>query len=94
MTAVSFNDTAEQIYTGGIDNDIKVWDLRKNELLYSMKGHTDTVTGMALSPDGSYLLTNGMDNTLRIWDIRPYAPQDRCIKIFTGTTNLVILEYI
>ncbi|KAI4456008.1 u5 small nuclear ribonucleoprotein 40 kda protein [Holotrichia oblita] len=84
VTAVSFNDTAEQIYTGGIDNDIKVWDLRKNELLYSMKGHTDTVTGMALSPDGSYLLTNGMDNTLRIWDIRPYAPQDRCIKVFTG----------
>ncbi|KRT79310.1 translation initiation factor eIF2A, partial [Oryctes borbonicus] len=84
VTTVSFNDTAEQVYTGGIDNDIKVWDLRKNELLYTMKGHTDTVTGMALSPDGSYLLTNGMDNTLRIWDIRPYAPQDRCIKVFTG----------
>lgn len=72
------------MYSGGIDNDIKVWDLRKNELLYVMKGHTDTVTGMTLSPDGSYLLTNAMDNTLRIWDVRPYAPQDRCIKILTG----------
>lgn len=28
-----------------------------------MEGHTDTVTGLALSPDGSYLLSNGMDNT-------------------------------
>lgn len=56
-----------------------------------MKGHTDTVTGMALSPDGSYLLTNGMDNTLRIWDIRPYAPQDRCIKIFTGIHFLLLI---
>lgn len=24
VTAVSFNDTAEQIFAGGIDNDIKV----------------------------------------------------------------------
>lgn len=24
------------------------------------------------------------DNTLRIWDMRPYAPSNRCMKIFTG----------
>ncbi|XP_022916662.1 U5 small nuclear ribonucleoprotein 40 kDa protein [Onthophagus taurus] len=84
VTAVSFNDTAEQIFSGGIDNDIKVWDVRKNEILYTMKGHTDTVTGLSLSPDGSYLLSNSMDNTLRIWDIRPYAPQERCLKVLTG----------
>ncbi|KAL3279186.1 hypothetical protein HHI36_016699 [Cryptolaemus montrouzieri] len=84
VTAVSFNDTSEQVFSGGIDNDIKVWDLRKNEVLYTMKGHTDTVTGMSLSPDGSYLLTNSMDNSLRIWDIRPYAPTERCVKVFTG----------
>ncbi len=25
-----------------------------------------------------------MDNTLRVWDIRPYAPADRCVKVFSG----------
>lgn len=84
VTAVSFNDTSEQVLSGGIDNEIKVWDLRKNEILYTLKGHTDTVTGLSLSPDGSYMLSNSMDNTLRIWDVRPYAPQERCVKIFTG----------
>lgn len=49
-----------------------------------MRGHTDTVTGLSLSSDGSYLLSNAMDNTMRIWDVRPYAPQERCVKIFTG----------
>jgi len=39
---------------------------------------------MSLSPDGNYLLTNAMDNTLRAWDVRPYAPADRCVKVFTG----------
>lgn len=84
VTAVSFNDTTECIITGGIDNDIKVWDMRKNDVLYRLRGHIDTVTGIALSPDGSYILSNSMDNTLRIWDIRAYAPAERCVKIFTG----------
>lgn len=39
---------------------------------------------MSLSADGSYLLTNSMDNSLRIWDVRPYAPVERCVKIFSG----------
>lgn len=58
-----------------------------------MRGHTDTVTGLALSPDGSYLLSNAMDNTLRIWDIRPYAPQERCVKIFTGMKKFKFLTF-
>lgn len=49
-----------------------------------MRGHTDTVTGLCLSPDGSYILSNAMDNSLRIWDIRPYAPPERCVKILSG----------
>lgn len=24
------------------------------------------------------------DNTLRAWDLRPYAPANRCVKVFTG----------
>lgn len=84
VTTITFSDTAEQIFSGGIDNDIKVWDLRKNDVLYRMRGHSDTVTGMHLSPDGSYLLTNAMDNTVRIWDVRPFAPQERCVKIMQG----------
>ncbi|XP_038051991.1 U5 small nuclear ribonucleoprotein 40 kDa protein-like [Patiria miniata] len=87
VLAVSFNDTSDQIVSAGIDNDIKVWDLRKNGLLYKMPGHTDSVTGLSLSGDGSYLLSNSMDNTLRIWDIRPFAPQERCVKLFQGAQH-------
>ena len=37
--------------------------MRKNAVVLKMRGHTDTVTGMELSPDGSYLLSNAMDNS-------------------------------
>lgn len=87
VTAVCLNDTSEQIISGGIDNDIKVWDLRKNEVMYTLKGHQDTITGLALSPCGSYILSNSMDSTLRIWDIRPYCPQERCKIILQGHSH-------
>ncbi|KAI3733299.1 hypothetical protein L6452_12741 [Arctium lappa] len=53
----------------------------------TLQGHQTMITmitGMQLSPDGSYLLTNGMDCMLRIWDMRPYAPHNRCVKIMEG----------
>ncbi|XP_066910981.1 U5 small nuclear ribonucleoprotein 40 kDa protein-like [Clytia hemisphaerica] len=84
VTAVCFNDNATQIVSGGIDNIIKVWDLRKNDVMFRMTGHTDTPTGLRLSPDGSFVLSNAMDNTVRIWDIRAFAPPERCLKVFTG----------
>jgi Prp8 binding protein len=85
VTAVTFNDTAENVVSAGIDNQVKIWDLRKPTTpSHVLSGHTDTVTGISLSPDGSYVLTNAMDNTLRVWDIRPFAPEQRCVKIITG----------
>lgn len=41
----------------------QVWDLRQNKLIYNMHGHGDSVTGLSLSSEGSYLLSNSMDNT-------------------------------
>ena len=35
-------------------------------MVYVLKGHLDTISGLRLSPDGSYLLSNGMDNTSKL----------------------------
>jgi Prp8 binding protein len=63
ITAITFNDTSDQIIASGIENVLKVYDLRKNDILYTMAGHFDTVTGLSLSPDGNYVLSNSMDNS-------------------------------
>ena len=72
------------MFTGGIDNDIKVWDLRKQAVTYTLIGHADTVTSLQLSPDNQTLLSNAHDSTVRTWDVRPFAPADRRIMTFDG----------
>ncbi len=63
VLSVSFNENSEQIISGGLDNDLKVWDVRKPEVLYRLKGHTESPTGLSLSPDGAYIASNAMDST-------------------------------
>ncbi|KAK9830919.1 hypothetical protein WJX81_004972 [Elliptochloris bilobata] len=84
VVAVAFASAGDQVYVAGVENVIKVWDLRKAEVAMTMKGHAHTVTGLRVSPDGTHLLSNAMDNTLRMWDMRPFAPANRCTKVFTG----------
>lgn len=84
VTAVAVAEAGNEIYSGGIDNDIKVWDLRKKAVAYSLIGHNDTVTSLEISPDSQYLLSNAHDSTVRTWDIRPFAPTDRSVKVYDG----------
>ena len=84
VTAVAFNDAADGVFSGGIDNVVRCHDLRTGEVSMTLSGHKDTITGMAVSPDGNFLLSNAMDQTLRVWDVRPYAPQERCTRVIKG----------
>ncbi|OZJ03584.1 hypothetical protein BZG36_03029 [Bifiguratus adelaidae] len=87
VTSVCFSEAGDLVFAGGLDNTISVWDLRKKQVAYTLKGHHDTITGLALSPDGSYLLSNSMDNTVKMWDVKPFAPADRCVKTFEGAPH-------
>ncbi|KAI0018638.1 WD40 repeat-like protein [Xylariomycetidae sp. FL0641] len=84
VTAVAMSEAGNEVYSGGIDNDIKVWDLRKRAVVYSMLGHNDTITSLRVSPDSQSLLSYSHDSTAKTWDIRPFAPTDRHIRTFDG----------
>ncbi|GAK63978.1 WD40 repeat-like protein [Moesziomyces antarcticus] len=75
VTAVAFSDDSSQIYIGGIDNQVHIYDLARKTSVLSLRGHMDTITCVSLSPSGSHLLTTSFDDTLRIWDVRPFAPE-------------------
>lgn len=87
VVAACFSEEAEKVFTGGIEEKVRAWDLRRADEAFSLGGHRDTITGMQLSPDGTKLLTNSVDCTLRAWDVQPYAPQGREVGVFTGHSH-------
>lgn len=84
ITAIALSEAGNELFTGAIDNDVKVWDLRKRAVTYALLGHTDTITSLQLSPDNTQLLSNAHDSTVRTWDVRPFAPADRHILTYDG----------
>ena len=84
VTAVAVAEAGNEIYTGGIEGDVKVYDVRKKEVVYRMAGHTDTITSLAVSPDAQSLLSYSHDGLARTWDIKPFAPVDRSLKTYSG----------
>jgi Prp8 binding protein len=84
VTAVALAEAGNELYSGGIDNDIRVWDLRMKKETYTLTGHTDTITSLSISPDSQTLLSNSHDNTVRTWDIRPFAPTNRAVRTLDG----------
>ena len=88
VLAVAIGPGGEAVYTGGVDNVVRSWDLRKPaEPALTLAGHSDSVTGLAVAPGGAHVLSNGMDGGLRVWDVRPYAPADRCSKVLAGHSH-------
>jgi Prp8 binding protein len=101
VTCVAWSADGATIYAGALDNGIhvriivyasirhsrhiQVLDLRKQEEVFILSGHVDTPTGLAISPNGSYLLSPSFSSQIIIHDIRPFAPSpNRIHRVLTG----------
>lgn len=88
LVSVALLDERNLMFTGGVDNLISAWDIRKpTSPIWTLAGHTEPITSLRTDSEGSFLLSASMDNKLRIWDVRAYAPENRCTKILQGITN-------
>jgi len=47
-------------------------------------GHTETITSMSYSPDGSHIVTGSNDKTIRIWDAETGAVVGEPLEGHTG----------
>jgi WD40 repeat protein len=45
-----------------------VWDLESSRELRTLEGHSDSVTGVAVTPDARCAVSASADNTLKVWD--------------------------
>ncbi|KDQ64104.1 hypothetical protein JAAARDRAFT_144544, partial [Jaapia argillacea MUCL 33604] len=85
VTSVCWSVDGANIYVGALDNEIHVYDLRKQEKVYTLSGHTDTPTSLSLSPNGSFLLSPSFSSQTIIHDVRPFSPSpSRIHRVLTG----------
>lgn len=85
VLAVAANEDGSMLFSAGVDDVISAWDprlLSSNEdsekksrdmPIFTLPGHTNSVTSLKVSPDGQTLLSNSMDSTVRTWNIRPFV---------------------
>lgn len=48
---------------------IYLWDRTRKCYAASLHGHTNRISGLAISPDGRCLASTGSDETLRLWNV-------------------------
>ena len=53
--------------SGGTDGTVKLWDVSTRENIAIVRGHTERITTIALSPDGITLAATLRDWTVRFW---------------------------
>ncbi|MFE4106398.1 protein kinase domain-containing protein [Almyronema epifaneia] len=57
------------VVSGDAAGIVKLWDWQHDWRSQTLKAHSDTVTAIALSPDGQFLVTGSDDSTLVFWHL-------------------------
>ncbi len=81
LTSVAYSPSGNWIATGSEDKTVKVWNVsgsvdkkmktfgfRVPRTLFTLTGHTDTVTSVTFGPDDRQLVSGSRDETLKFWN--------------------------
>ncbi len=66
--------------SGRDEFSLHVWDLQSGQCRWVLKGHTDRVSSITLTPDGRWALSGSGDKTVRLWNLA----DGRCLRTLAG----------
>ncbi|MBV6343242.1 hypothetical protein, partial [Candidatus Magnetobacterium casensis] len=75
----------KMLVSGSDDQTIKLWGLPEGNLIKTLTGHSQTVSSIAISPDGKMLVSGSDDQTIKLWAL----PEGNLIKTLQGNSGQV-----
>ncbi|TYZ66415.1 hypothetical protein PybrP1_001311 [[Pythium] brassicae (nom. inval.)] len=70
VTALVLSHNQRFIVSAGVGGDVRVWDIRKRDLVSHLKEHSMAVTSLALYEDDLHVLSCSRDRSILCWDLR------------------------
>ena len=67
-TAVVYSPDGRVLASAGESEAIRLWDPTSGDLIKTLPGHAERVTGLAFSPDGRWLASSSTDGSVKVWD--------------------------
>lgn len=58
--------SGEHLFSGGLDNNVKVWNWKTRTLMWTLEGHTKSVQSLCVS--GKVLFSGSLDKTIKVWN--------------------------
>jgi len=70
VSALQLSHNERFVITGGVEGEVRVWELRSRELVSHLKEHSGAVNSIALYKDDVHALSCGRDRSVLCWDLR------------------------
>ena len=70
ILSIIFSPDGQYIASGGWGMSVKIWEVNSGQLLKTLTGHSDSITSLSYSPDGSKIISSAnTDPIAKIWDV-------------------------
>lgn len=86
IAACAFSPDGKCALTGGMDNEVWLWDVETGRPLRVLNDHKDSAWSLAWSSDQRLILTGSLDRTVRLWD----SNTGRCLRLLKGHESEIL----
>jgi eukaryotic-like serine/threonine-protein kinase len=69
VCSVAFSPHGKRLVSAGADGTVKIWDLKKGEVIRALPAHDDSVVSVAFHPLGKHVASAGLDRKVKVWDL-------------------------
>lgn len=72
-SCINFHPDGLILGTGAVNNTIKIWDIKTQQSVKTLKEHNGKITDLSFSENGYYMASASVDGTVKFWDLRKLA---------------------